>query len=368
MRSFRGLVVAAACVAVLPAAQEQALSPDPAKLDKYVRDACGKNPLVRLQATRRLVQAGPPGWLACQRFVAARGPNAMSADLVRALGKFDAPAARTLLRACATDAGFSWRPQALQALAERPRESETDLFEQRLTDRSWLLRRAALSGWQKLLRQRAVPTLRRALDDSDARVRVHAATLLLPFDEKLALPELLRGLQVEESFFGDDLGAFARQQAFRALREWAGDDFGYRARAPRARRQEAASSFAARVQAATGVEVFFPAAPKKRHWRLGFERRSCKDGDLYLRIDRNGDVYRGLFEPTRVEAPKELVESLLDAAMTVPARVPRRFGTIRCDFERYAGFGGNGRGSVRCEPGKVPPPLADVAGMIRRLQ
>ena len=45
--------------------------PSQDKLDKYVRDACGTNPMIRMQASRRVVKGGARGLAACQRFIAA---------------------------------------------------------------------------------------------------------------------------------------------------------------------------------------------------------------------------------------------------------------------------------------------------------
>lgn len=336
--------------------------PDTLKLDRYVRDACGTHPLIRIQAARRVVRAGERGFEACLRFIRANGRQALSADLVQALGNFSLGSSRKLLRELVADPEFIWRPQAMRGLAMHPTRDEEAILEAGLGNPSWLVRREAMTGWTRLKRDAARKALHQALADVDLRVRVHAAGLLLEQQDDSGLQVLVDALDAEEEFFGEDFGLRVRRRAFGLLRKRAGEDKGYDALAPREARRAAVSAFRSWASlSAEGPGDPGSVQPVQAHdWRMGYERRSCRLGDLYYRFDSEGRLFRGLFQPVEVELPVEKRKELLRAAASLTPPGRRVFGKIRCDFERFAGLGKAGKDSLRCSPGSVPKELAEL--------
>ncbi|MAE77239.1 MAG: hypothetical protein CMJ85_10270 [Planctomycetes bacterium] len=332
-------------------------SQDDAKVDKWVRDATRKHPLIRIQAAKRVGRAGAKGLEAVQRFVAKEGRGKLSTPLVRALGDMGVPAARTFLRELVEDDQFTWRPQALTSLSEKPEADECDLFEKYLQHRSWLMRRAALTGTARLAGDEPKQVIA-ALGDRDLRVRVHAAALLLESGKTGGLAQLVHGLDAEEVFFRDDLGYRVRLAASKALTKWAGKDYGYSPRQTRSERTRAVQEFAARVRKATGVVVPRPAAAKRPGYVLGYERRSCRDGDLYLRVDDKGKLWRGLFDPVVVTVSANRLAMVRQNARAITTK--RRHGRIECDFVNFAGLGTDGAASTRCAPGAIPEALSQL--------
>ncbi len=363
-------MLAIACLGAPPAAQEPPAQKSNAKLDKldkYVRDACGGHPQIRVQATRRLLRAGTRGLAACLRFVKANGTARLSADLVLGIGDFDLDNARGLLRRLVADPAFAWRPQALLALAKHPTASDAPLFESFLAHGSWLMRRGALEGWTATQGKGATAKLVAALHDDDLRVRVYAASLLLARKNPTGVVELIAGLDAEERFFGYDLAFSARKQAHQALTRWIDHPFGYSPWAKHKARAKAIVAFSQAARAKLGAETLADLPARLREVRrappkfvLGFERRSCRDGDLYLRIDEDGRLWRGLFHPREAPLSPELRSRVRKLAAAVRTDTRKVFGRLRCDFTRYAGLGIEHKLSIRCAPGKTPQLARDL--------
>ncbi|MCB9881699.1 MAG: hypothetical protein H6834_07910 [Planctomycetes bacterium] len=338
--------------------------------DKRVRDACGNNPLIRLQAAKRVAKGGERAAAAVLRFAEKEGNNALSAELVVLLGRLDDAVLRTALASWVADANFAWRPQALLAIAERPKGDDQKLFESFLDHGSWQMRRGALTGIANLRISDAPRVLKKALNDPDRRVAVLAASLLLDFDKakrsgetkasvpefaSAAVPVLVRGLDAEDSFFGDDFGRLARKESFDALRRLFEQDCGYRIDAPRAERRSAIVRFQKLAETLLDGAIEMPDPPTVHAWSLGFERRSCRDGDLVLRLDAQGRLWKGAFELTRIDIDDETRDELRRLAKGVEPPRKSTFGRIRCDLTRFAGLGAAGNIGLRAAPGSEPP-------------
>jgi hypothetical protein len=91
---------------------------------------------------------------------------------------------------------------------------------------------------------------------------------------------------------------------------------------------------------------------------LGYERRSCRDGDLYLRVDDKGKLWRGLFDPVVVTVSANRLAMVRQNARAITTK--RRHGRIECDFVNFAGLGTDGAASTRCAPGAIPEALSQL--------
>lgn len=337
------------------AAQTTQVETQTEKLLRYARDACQRKWVIRRQAAKRLVKAGDAGLAAIETHLAKKGRSALSAELVDALGEFERDSARSLLASLVVDPSFYWRPQALQAMAKKPRTSETALFRANSNSRSYLLRRAALSGLFGIAKKSSPPELVQALRDEDLRIRVHAAGLLLRRKDPQGLPVLIGALLVEDSFFLVDYGRQLRKSAHQLLRTWAGTDLGYKANANATERRKAALLFHNRAVKVIGEFEFpLPAISGASTWILGFERRACKEGDLVLRLDSKGRLWRGLFNPRLLQTSKASILRLTKLASLAPDSGRRVHGKIRCDFTRLTGLGEKAEFSLRAAPFAMP--------------
>lgn len=350
-----------------------------ADMDKRVRDACEhKNPLIRVQAARRVAKGGTASADALMRYVETKGANALSSELVSMLGDIRDPKLRPTLRKWVDDPEFAWRPQALLALSKSPQADEAKLFTKYVADGSWLMRRSALAGIAGIGGAAATKMLLRALTDKDQRVAVRAATLLIgpvaapaktgdkskgapkasdlekPPHAEAALPVLVRGLDAEDPFFGDDFGYLARKEAFQTLRKWSGQAFGYRVRAPHAARKGPIARFQKLVEEVLGSKIAVPKTRPVRAWSLGFERRSCREGDLVLRLDAQGRLWRGVFDLEKVEIEADTRKELRRLARAIGPQRKQSYGKIRCDLMRFAGLGAAGNINLRAAPGAIP--------------
>ena len=342
-------------IAILPAQTSRAAQTGDAKLLRYAKDACGARWVIRRQAAKRLVKAGKAGFSAVEKHIAQEGRTVLSSELVDALGDFDNDEARSLLISLVGDTEFYWRPQALQAMAKKPRVSEALLFRSFCQADSYLLRRAALNGLDGIATKSRPPELGAALEDKDLRIRVHAAGLLLEREDQRGLPILIGALLVEDSFFAVDYGSQLRRTAIQWLKSWAGSDLGYRANAPAQERRKAVLTFHEKASHAIGkFDLPTPAKTEGTAWILGFERRSCKKGDLVLRLDKKGRVWRGLFHPRLLQTSEETTAKLTELASQAPSKGRRVHGKIRCDYTRLAGLGDKASFSLRAAPGAMP--------------
>jgi len=333
----------------------------PDKLHKYVRDACGKNPMIRIQASRRVIRYGAAAVAAVRAFIAEHGKQELSGELVEAIGRIHDKSGKELLRELFGDPLFFWRAQALRGLAFAPTAEDRELFPKSMSEASWLVRRAALSGSAKANDANTRIELLTGLCDKDLRVQVSAAGLLLERSEYDGLVLLLVCLDMQDSFFGDDFGARLRNDAFRYLRRAAKNDFDYRARAKYADRSKGVERFLA--WAKPHLTTALQRVPEfvERKYVLGFERRSCQLGDVYLRIDERGRLWRGLFSPERAELAPEVLAELRRLSREVPPTLAKVHGRLRCEVERFAGLGKDSKFSIRCARGSIPKQLAALS-------
>lgn len=348
----------------------------PDDYDKRVVDACGSNPLIRMQAAKRVAKGGAAAAAAVLRYAEAKGASELSSELVMLLGGIEDAKLRAALETWVADADFAWRPQALLALAQKAQPTERDLFEAFLKHGSWQMRRAAVVGIANLHQDDGPRLLGKMTSDGDARVSVLAATLLLawsgagsadtkadakadtlpkkPEHGEVALPVLVRGLDAEDAFFGDDFGRLARKEAFDALRKFCGQDFGYRVDAPAAERRAPLQRFQKLCEQVLDTAIEVPQSEALRAFSLGYERRSCRDGDLVLRLDAQGRLWKGAFQLEQIDIDEATRDELRRLSRGVEAPRKTSFGRIRCDLTRFAGLGAAGNISLRAAPESEP--------------
>ena len=337
--------------------------------------------MIRIQAARRVARQGAAGVAAIERFCKSKGANELSSELVRALGKVEP--ARALLKRFVEDEDFVWRPQALGALADLAKKGEYEYFMPYLEHGSWQMRKGAVKGFakgllaeypnpddtEKALVTRALAKLE-AHDDADRRVAAEAAIQQFQAGDNSALPRLLEALDAEDVFFGDDLGYPARKQAFDVLRKRYRDlsKIGYRPRAARKERRVGIAKIAARLAAELPKGWRLEPAKRLPFFIFGYERRSCREGDYYLRVDRDGQVWTGAFAATKLaddNATRAWRTRVLALAKQVAPQKRRSFGRIRCDFDRWAGIGPRRVASLRAAPGASPEAVRELDDAIR---
>ena len=329
--------------ATKPAAAASAT--DTAKVDKWVRDACGTHPIIQLQAARRVAKAGAAGVAAIERFVEKNGHARLSSSLVETLGRADLPETRALLKRWLRDEGFPWPPQALRALARIATEAERADLLHWSRHPAHVRRAAAMEGLGRLVaespenaRAELLAVLRRGLKDPHAFVRATAAAVLLPMGEAGAEAELKRALATQALWFGADLAQPTRRVAEKALRD-AGIETG-------------------------GAELIRPA---RQSWSFGFEVVSCIEGDIYARLDEAGRLYVGLYRVKELPLEDAQREKLLAMIAALPAKAPRTKARIYCDSVAMRGFGGDAKSRGRWAPEGVPEGFAELRQELVRL-
>lgn len=327
-----------------------------------MRAACRRNPLIRVQAARHLAGTGQSGWRAVQGFIRKNGVERLSAELVLALGELGSEEALEWLRKVHEQANFPWPPQALRALAlasEQGSKRDIRLFQRKLRDPSASIRLAALLGLERTRGQASVPLLRRSLGDPSPLVRIGAARLLLGRGDPTGLPVLVESLNLEDPVLDLDLAAAPRMEARRVLRSYLRDP----RRGTLPHDPEAFAALAERrARQLLRRDYRLPALARARtsHPRFVFlfERRSCRAGDLILRVDAQGSVWRGEAPPKRL--PGLDGNKLLQIFRELRATQLGKASKIRCDSIRVAWDRGQ---RIRRAPEDFPPswrPLFDL--------
>ncbi len=222
-----GLICAGASLAQKSRPSESATQ----KLDRYVRDACGKHPLIRPQAAKRIAKAGEAGLAAVQRYLKKNGQAQISADLVEALGGIDVPGTKVLLRSFLKQDQFPWPPQAMRAFSRLAKAEDLGYLKTWLTHPAHVMRAGAILGMGRhyeiaatdTLRATTEPHLLAALKDKHPFVRVEAASWLLRGKNETGLRELALGTSLQGRWFRADLGTRTRKNAKKALKTWGGN-------------------------------------------------------------------------------------------------------------------------------------------------
>ncbi len=329
---------------------------------RFVRAACTRNPLIRVQAARRLKGAGNPGWEAISIFISKHGIEILSAELVQVLGRLGSPKAMIWLRQVHDKPSFPWPPQALRALAENGDKKDLPLFCRKLKDPSASIRLAALQGLAHTEGKTAIPIIRKFLSDTSPAVRIGAAKTLLETGDPMGLPVLVESLNLQDRVLDLDLAAAPRMEAHRLLRRYFRDPkLGQLPRDP-----QAFATFADRkIHLLLKRSYRLPALARGTFPEPKFvflaERRSCRKGDFILRIDAEGSVWIGESPPYRSKNldGKQLLH-LFQKISTKPIGKAKK---IRCDYIRIAWAPGK---RLRRAPGDFPPSWAPFFALLRK--
>ncbi len=316
---------------------------DAARIAQEVEVANSQDrPQLHVTAARRLKERGGPAVAGeIEKYVAANGHNSLSLAFTEVLGSLRDPRITKLLRALVADREFYWRPAAMRALADHADPASLEVFREGLGDRLWGCRASALLGLEKLGDRESMPRLRELLGDEQYDVRAQAAKTLHAFGEDTGLPVLVEALRADTVWFDIDYGQIAREDAWNFLKKVTKDDFGYKPwetveqRAPGLARFEAwmAKTF---PDWRTRVPERARVLAEKVEYVFGFELRSCQRGDLFFRIDREGNLVLGYFNLEKLKLSAEELRSLnaaIDKVRTVDRSVP--YGQGGCDFEQY---------------------------------
>lgn len=337
-----------------------------ADLDK----ACKSPKLgIRLAAARKLATGGDAAMAAIGDYERVHGRNTLPQTLVEAIGTLPEKSDATLglLLSWARDRDFYWRAQALAGLAAAGnprREQHRAHFVAALTDPAHLFRIAGAKGLLGLGstadRERVVALL----DDPDPRVRCVVAVQLLDSGERRAAPLLVEALRgCDREFLGDPWGKRDANLAIAALERHFGTREGFDLEKSAGQNADAIAALADRAKKLVGN------TPASRRMRLdlpraedlprsGLEIRSCKHGDLFVRIGNDGNLWFGLEGERRERLPPEAWNELADVRKRIAGEAAKTFGVVICDFVRWRSVEQDQH--WKCAPGALPPPLVEL--------
>jgi hypothetical protein len=314
-----------------------------AKIAQEIEYANAKDkPQFHVQAVRKLRDRGGPAVAEeIVRFVAARGPNALSIAFTEGLGDLQDPRLHALLQTLVRDKDFLWRPTAMRALAQQADRDSLDDFRKGLVDKLWGCRASAVVALEKLNDRESLDAIKALLADDVYDVRAQAAKTLYAFGDSSGLPVLVEALRADTVWFGIDYGQIAREDAWNFLKKVAKDDFGYK---PWETTEQRAPGLA---KAEAWIEKSIPdwrsRVPEKAKMRassveyvFGFERRSCQRGDFFFRLDKEGNLVVGYFTLEKAKlTPEELrtFQAALDRIKRLDRSIP--YGQGGCDFEQF---------------------------------
>lgn len=351
---------------VLPLAQEPAGDGgggSGGEIHKLLEQSISARAVIRPQAARRLVGYGKPAADAVLARAGAgtAGLAALGADLVEVLGEFGDDRLRARLWEAADDLDFPWRPAAARGLAATALSPEGAPLDALLDDRIAAVRVAAVRGLTALRREESLARLAAALDDSDGRVRRAAADALLgTFGRPEALRWLLLELEREDRFFQRDTGKQARFEAFAMLRRRFPDVPSFRADLPPGDPVNAAAlAWLQGEQRASVPDGAARPAPHALPGRvegdvvLGVEVRSCRRGELYLRVTADDVLWVGLGRAARAPLPEGTAAALVAATLRAvePLGEERFWGRAGCDLERLLLPGPDGLATYHVQKG-----------------
>lgn len=319
---------------------------------------------LRRAAANRLAKGGAAAVPAIRAFVAKddAGANALDLLVVEAVAHSDSaePAVVELLAEWARDRDFYWRAQALSGLARRKLTDFEPLFVAATDDPSHLYRAAGAEGLVGLGGPERLDRVTALLRDPDPRTRVRVACTLAEAGHDRGFEELVRAAQRRDhEFMGDPWGGRDLELAAKALGEVADTKFEWRrdaAELERMRKWAATHTGRAMPDVAPVAEPVSITDPATTG---GFEIRSCRNGDLFVRWDATRIAF-GLSESTQVVTiPPQQRAVWADhrAALQeiLGAEMPR--GRIVCDFLRIGAAGVENRSKLA--PGNAPAVLAD---------
>ena len=324
------------------------------ELDRLLRAARTGRTVIRPQAARRIVRlwgasdaagrAAITGRLLTESGETTASLARLGSALVEVLGEFADTQLRTRLWAAVDDAGFPWRPYAARGLAATAVSTESERFARMLVDTIAPVRAAGVEAYRVLDSRKALRLLRQRLSDPDDRVRRVTADLLAQWGEVDALYWLLEELRRQDTFFDRPTGLQARYQSLALIVQHLGDAAGYDADRPpdSDANVTALSVLEERVAERAGgdrpelPEVARAGLPTPRS-RFGFELRSCRLGEYYLRWTADDVLLVGQGRPARVQLPRGTVARLSKSGAAHLSELEDRrfFGTPGCDMEHF---------------------------------
>lgn len=309
---------------------------------------------VRRAVSNKIAQAGDAAVPAIQTFVNKRGLNAVSLLLVDAIARSDGDGAKTiaLLGEWSDTREFFWRSQALGGLAGRGLAAFEPRFEQALDDVSHLFRIQGARGLVKLggdARYAKVATM--LSGETDPRARLRIASFLVEVGKFDALEQVVAALGRDSlSFLGDAWGEREAELAVKTIQAAAGEDFGWRdARLDADSRLAAFERMRAWASEKCGREIELERLRDPSGHTSGFEVRSCRNGDLFLRWGAGG-ITVGLEGRRRLELPAATVREIAKHLGAISIDGVR--GKVICDFLRLRDD--TGAKHVKIAPGELP--------------
>ena len=312
------------------------------KLAEEVEVANAKDkPQLHSTAAKRLAaRGGPAVEEAVEAFVARRGNNALSLTFTETLGDLPAPKLTARLRALVADPQFVWRPAAMRALAKHGDPSTSDVFRAGLADKLWGVRMGAIQGVERLKDREALPRVKELLGDEQYDVRAQAAKTLHALGDPSGLPVLVEALRADTVWFDIDFGQIAREDAWNFLKRLTGDDYGFKPWEGPQQRAPGLAKFEAWI--ARTIPDWRERLPEKARVRaekvdyvFGYELRSCQRGDVFFRVDAEGNLVLGYFNLEKAKlSPEELtaLKAAIEKARGVDRSQP--YGEGGCDYEQ----------------------------------
>lgn len=316
---------------------------DAAKLEQEIEFANSKDkPQMHGTACKRLAARGGPAVAeAVEGFIAKRGNNALSLAFTETLGDLKEPRLTARLRALIADPNFFWRPAATRALARHAEPGTSDVFRAGLADKLWGVRMGAIQGVEALKDREALPRVKELLGDEQYDVRAQAAKTLHALGDPSGLPVLVEALRADTVWFDIDFGQIAREDAWTFLKGLTKDDFGYKPWEGPEARAPGLAKFEAWI--AKTIPDWRERLPEKARVRaekveyvFGYELRSCQRGDVFFRLDAQGNLVLGYFNLEKAKlTPEELKGFLAEVEKAKGVDRSQPYGEGGCDYEQF---------------------------------
>lgn len=316
---------------------------DAAKIREEIAVANSKDkPQLHTTASKRLLARGGPAVAEeVEAYVEKHGHNALSLAFTETLGDLKEPRLTARLRALVADANFYWRPAATRALAKHAEPSTADVFRAGLGDKLWGVRQGAIQGVERLKDREALPRVKELLGDEQYDVRAQAAKTLHAFGDPSGLPVLVEALRADTVWFDIDFGQIAREDAWNFLKGLTGDDFGFKPwEGPEARAPGLAKFEAWIAKTIPDWRERLPEKARVRAERIeyafGYELRSCQRGDVFFRLDTQGNLVLGYFNLEKAKlSPEELKTFLAEVEKVKDVDRSQPYGEGGCDYEQF---------------------------------
>ncbi len=283
--------------------------------------------------------------------------DSVTFDSIRNLGELRSPKIAAALAGLALRPSFPWKPQAVEALADQEYAPAATVLAGALTSPVARARAAGARGLGTLRSMSHAASLRPLLDDEEGPVRIEAARALHAMGDETGLSVAVRDLTLDRKFADADHGLTVREAARKFLGEVLGDPAAAADSRPDSWEPGAVlARLRAKYPGAPIPQSITPhAADPGAGCTHAVEVRSCIDGDLHLRIRRDGLVAVGRDLVRTYSIDPKLAGSAIDALATLEpsGRARRRIlGPVTCDFERFGAGSGPTAWSVVVGTGK----------------